>query len=98
MLGLSELSDSQALDGRYFTSINPDISLSYSPADWTAVYAEIYGQSKIDSMHGAGLNVDAGILFRIHANAIINLSAGQQLYGYLGGFTHYINAGFSLRV
>ncbi|MDR3504008.1 MAG: transporter [Legionella sp.] len=98
MLGVSELSDSQSLDGRYFTSINPDISLSYSPSDWTSVYAEVYGQSKIDSVQSAGFNFDAGVLVLVHSNVIINLSAGQQLYGYLGGFTHYINAGISIRV
>jgi hypothetical protein len=98
MLGVSELSDTQSLNGRYFTSINPDISLSYSPSDWASIYAEIYGQSKIDSVQGAGFNFDAGVLFLVHSNVIINLSAGQQLYGYLGGFTHYINAGFSIRV
>ncbi len=96
MLGISELSDSQSLHGRYFTSINPDISLSYAPADWTSIYAEVYGQSKIDSVQGAGFNFDAGILFRVRKNAIIDLSAGQQLHGYLGGFTHYINAGISI--
>ncbi|MFJ1268505.1 transporter [Legionella lytica] len=98
MLGVSGLSDSQSLHGRYFTSINPDISLSYSPTNWTSVYAEVYGQSKIDSIQRAGFNFDGGILFRLHENAIINLSAGQQLYGYLGGFTHYINAGFSIQL
>ena len=98
MLGLSELSDSQSVHGRYFTSINPDISLSYSPSNSTAIYAEVYGQSKIDSVQGAGFNFDAGVLLLVHTNAMINLSAGQQLYGYLGGFTHYINAGFSIRL
>lgn len=96
MLGLSRLSDAAASGGHYFNSINPDINLYYSLNKTIAVYGEIYGQSKIDASHGAGFNFDTGVQFLVTSNTIINLSAGQQLHNYLGGFKHYLNAGVSI--
>jgi hypothetical protein len=96
MIGLSRLSVAPAEGGRYYTSVNPDVTLTISLADKLSVYGEIYGQSKTSPYEGAGFNCDAGFILQVASNTLVNFSAGQQLHNYLGGFTHYINAGFSI--
>lgn len=96
MLGLSRLSEAAASGGRYFNSINPDLIIAYAANAKLAVYAEVYGQSNIDASTGAGFNMDAGLQLLVSANTLFNLSAGQQLSNYLGGFTHYINVGIAV--
>ncbi|KTD10916.1 hypothetical protein Lgra_1882 [Legionella gratiana] len=91
MLGISRISDPSLNGGHYFNSINPDVVLSYSISDKLLLYGEVYGQSKISAEEGAGFNFDSGILFHIYPNTVVSISGGQQLYNYLGGFTHYIN-------
>lgn len=93
MVGLSRLSDSSLLGGHHFNSIDPDIVLSYSINDKLMAYSEIYGQSKISALGNAGYNFDAGLLFLLFPNTTINISAGQQIYNYLGGYQNYINFG-----
>lgn len=95
-LGISRTSEPPLLGGRSFNSINPDIVLVYQPNQKLSFYTEVYGQSKISVLKGAGFNFDAGVLVLISTNTVFNLSAGQQLYNYLGGFTHYINVGISV--
>jgi hypothetical protein len=95
MLGVSRLSEEAATGGNYYNSINPDINLNYSPNDKISLYAELYGQSNIDSVQGAGFNFDGGVLFLIASSTMFNLSVGKQLYHYLGNFTYYANIGIS---
>ncbi len=96
MLGLSRTSEATILGGRYFNSINPDLIITYTPNAKMAVYGEVYGQSNIDATTGAGFNFDAGLQLLMSSNILFNLSAGQQLYNYLGDFTHYINVGVTV--
>lgn len=96
MLGVSRTSEAAAQGGRYFNSINPDVTLSYAPNQYLSLYGEVYGQSSIGVSEGAGFNFDAGFQILVSPNMIVNLSAGQQLYNYLGGFKHYVNAGISV--
>ncbi|KTC78900.1 transporter [Legionella cherrii] len=95
-LGVSRLSDPKLSGGNYFNTINPDVSLGFSPNSRTSLYIELYGQSKISATQGAGYNFDGGILFLVFPNTILNLSGGQQLYNYLGSFTHYVNVGIAV--
>lgn len=93
MLGISRLSDSSLNGGKHYNSINPDIVVTYSVNEKIDIYGEVYGQSRISANETAGYNFDGGILFLIYANTVLSISGGQQLYNYLGGFTHYINLG-----
>lgn len=96
MLSISQISESQFAGAHSFNSINPVLTLGYSPNEKISIYSEIFGQSKISSDQGSGFNYDAGILFKLSDKLVIDFSAGQQMYRYLGGFTHYFSAGFSL--
>lgn len=95
-LGISRLSDPKLSGGNYFNTINPDISLGFSPSAKVSLYVEVYGQSKISANQSAGFNFDGGILFLALPNTVLNLSGGQQLYNYLGGFMHYVNLGIAV--
>lgn len=97
-LGLSRLSDPRITGGHYFNTINPDISLGFSPTEKISLYVELYGQSKISATQGSGYNFDGGISFLVFPNTILNLSGGQQLHNYLGNFKHYINVGIAVMV
>ncbi|MGL5743197.1 MAG: transporter [Legionella sp.] len=96
MIGLSRYSDAKINGGHYFNSINPDVIVSYAPNNIMSFYGEIYGQSKIAANQSAGLNFDTGVIMLLSANTLLNVSAGQQLYNYLGNVTHYINFGFDV--
>jgi hypothetical protein len=95
-LGISRISEARAVGGRYFNSFNPDVVLSYAPFEKLSFYSEIYAQTKIDASQGAGVNFDGGMLLLVSKNTVLNFSIGQQLYNYLGGFEHYVNAGISV--
>ena len=96
MLGIIRQSQSQSDGGLSYNSVNPDVTLTYAPNDYLSFYGEIFGQSKISARDHAGFNIDGGFLILVAPNFVFNLSAGQQLYNYLGGFTHYVNAGVSV--
>jgi hypothetical protein len=98
MLGISRQSDPEIIGGRSFNSVNPNLILSYTPNDTLSLYAEVYGQSKIAAALGAGFNVDAGLLYLFNPNILGYICAGQQLYNYLGDFTHYLNFGVSIMI
>ncbi|AUH72045.1 transporter [Legionella sainthelensi] len=93
MLGISRLSDSSLNGGNHFNSINPDIVITYSLNERIDIYGEVYGQSKISAKESAGYNFDGGIIFLLYTHTVLSISGGQQLYNYLGSFTHYINFG-----
>jgi hypothetical protein len=95
LLGLSRVSEAPGTGGDYFNSFNPDINLNFSPSNKITFYAEVFGQTKIDSVHGGGFNLDGGVLILIASNTMVNLSGGQPLYGYLDSFKHYVNVGIS---
>lgn len=96
MLGGSSMTEARQLGGRRFESINPYVVLSYAPIEKINIYGEIYGQSKTAPMEGGGINVDAGLLYLMRTNWVVDISIGQQITGSLGGFKQYIGAGFSL--
>jgi hypothetical protein len=84
--------------GQRYNSFNPDCVLTYASTDKLNVYAEVYGQSNTGPGQGSGYNLDAGVLYLIRPNMVIDLSGGQRLSGNLGGFENYINAGFSILI
>jgi hypothetical protein len=98
MLGISRQSDPKIIGGHSFNSVNPSLILSYNPNDKLSLYTEVYGQSKIAAETGAGFNFDAGVLYLFNPNILGYISAGQQLYNYLGDFTHYLNLGVSIMI
>ncbi|WP_419418450.1 transporter [Legionella sp. D16C41] len=98
VIGVSTESDSINAGGRRYNSFNPDGLLAYSFTDTLSFYAEVYGQTKTSATTGSGFNADAGLLYLIRPNMVVDLSAGQRLSGFLGGFNHYFEAGMSFLI
>lgn len=95
MAGGGTFTDPILAGGRRYNSFNPDIVLTYALTDTFNIYGEIYAQSKTGASEGWGSNFDGGVLYLVTPNLAVDISAGQQLTGYPGGFNRYIGAGFS---
>lgn len=96
MFGVTSQTEPSLDGGGRFTSFNPDLVLTYVINPKTYVYAETYGQSKTAPDEGSGWNLDSGILYLLKPNFAIDMEVGQRISGQLGGFNHYIGAGFSV--
>lgn len=96
MLGASTITQSTQDGGQRFSSVNPDLVLTYSAADKVNFYGEVYGQSKTAPKEGAGFNFDAGVIYLLLSNVEIDLEVGQRISGNLGEFDHYVGTGFSV--
>lgn len=95
MLGVSNQSDAIEDGGRSFSSVNPELVLSWTK-DKISFFWEVFGQSKTDVDNGAGFNMDEGLLYSIKKNVVVDFSIGQRINGSLNGFNNYIGAGVSL--
>ncbi|WP_115302551.1 transporter [Legionella beliardensis] len=98
MLGGSTETDPDASGGRRYNSFNPDGVLSYALTEKISMYAEIFGQTKTSAEDSSGFNADAGLLYLLHPNIILDVSVGQRLWGYLGGYENYIGSGISFLI
>jgi len=96
MLGGSTETTSSADGGQRFTSINPDIVLTYSLNPKVDLYGETYGQSKTGPGAGSGFNFDGGIIYLLYPALTVDLEFGQRISGDLGGFDHYIGTGMAI--
>ncbi|MDP3704814.1 MAG: transporter, partial [Legionellaceae bacterium] len=98
MLGVSTqtLVTSANLSER-FSSLNPDVLLTWTLQDNIQLFAEIYGQSKTGPTTGVGYNTDAGITYLVTKNMTMDLEFGHNLQGVLGDFEQYIGAGFAIK-
>lgn len=94
MLGVGSLSEPIEDGGARFSSINPDIVLSWS-TDKISFYGEVYGQSKTGANEGSGFLMDGGVLYQIKPNIVLDFELGQRLSGDFG-FDHLIGAGVSI--
>ncbi len=96
MLGVTSETESSLNGGGRFTSINPDLVLSYSATEKLLLYGEIYGQSKTGPSEGSGFNSDAGVIYLLTPKMTVDLEIGQRISGNLNGFNHYVGGGFSV--
>jgi hypothetical protein len=96
MLGETSQTTSNSQGGKRYTSTNPDLVFTWSPMEKIDIYAEVYGQSNTGPDAGSGFNFDGGIIYLLSKNLTIDIEYGQRLSGALGGFNHYIGAGFAI--
>ena len=67
------------------------LNLGYSIKDDLGVFAEIFGEGKMNDNGETPLNIDGGIWYRINPKLQVDASAG---YGFEVE-SHYLNMGFS---
>lgn len=81
--------------GQSFTTINPDLILSWTK-NKISLFVEAYGQSKTAPDEGSGYNADAGILYQIKKNIVIDLEVDQRIRGLLNGVERYYGGGITI--
>jgi hypothetical protein len=96
MFGVTTQTQSKLNGGHRFTSMNPDMVLSYVLNPIINFYGEVYGQSKTGPGEGSGFNFDGGVLYLPLPNLEVDLEVGQRISGKLNGFNHYIGTGMSI--
>jgi hypothetical protein len=96
MFGVTSQTQSKLNGGQRFTSINPDMVLTYVLNPKINFYGEVYGQSKTGPGEGSGFNFDGGVLYLPLPNLEVDLEVGQRISGNLNGFNHYIGTGMSI--
>lgn len=96
MLGVSSETQPGASGGQRFTSVNPDLVVSWLPVPVFEIYGEVYGQSNTSPYNGWGANFDGGIVYLLRSWVTVDVEIGQRLAGNLGGFNRYVGAGFAV--
>lgn len=92
---LAVSNQSKSTDTHRFTTINPDVVLSYVYSPKVIFFGEVYGQSKTSADMGSGFNSDAGVLYLLMPKFAIDFEFGHRISGDLGGFEHYLGAGIA---
>ena len=96
MFGGTSETESSFNGGQRFTSLNPDLVITYAATDKLQLYGETYGQSKTGPGQGSGFNADGGLLYLLIPNLEVDLEVGQRISGNLDGFEHYIGTGVGI--
>lgn len=97
MLGVTHLAAPAHLNaGAYYWSLNPDLVAVWQTSGSFQLYAEVYGQSHTGPGQRSGYNADGGVQYLVTPDVELDAEIGQRLSGNLGGWAHYIGAGFGL--
>ncbi|KGP64406.1 hypothetical protein EP47_11580 [Legionella norrlandica] len=95
-LGVISQSESSYDGGQSYTSINPDLILSWSKNN-ILLFAEVYGQNKTAPDEGSGYGADAGILYQIKKNIALDFEVNQRIIGLLNGIERYYGGGITVQ-
>lgn len=96
MLGVSSQTLSSSAGGQRYTSVNPDIVLTWLANKKLQFFGEIYGQTKTAPSQGPGYNINGGVQYLITPDFEIDAAEGVRLAGNLGGFTQVFGIGAGL--
>ena len=96
MLGGSTQTASVFYGGERYSSVNPDVILTYTVMPKINLYGEVYGQSQTLLNAGSGFNFDGGLIFLPWSFLTLDMEYGQRISGSLGNFVHYVGAGLSV--
>jgi hypothetical protein len=95
MLGVSSSSVPASQGGQHYTTVNPDILLSWQSGKWE-LYAEWYAQTRTGPNQGAGSNADAGVLYLVTQSIEVDASFGHRISGKFENLNQYYGAGISV--
>lgn len=94
-LGITSQSEPIYDGGQSYTSVNPDLILSWTK-NKISLFAEIYGQSKTAPDEGSGFSTDAGVLYQVKKNIVIDFEVDQRITGLLNGVERYYGGGITI--
>ncbi|HAT9460424.1 TPA: transporter [Legionella pneumophila subsp. pneumophila] len=95
-LGITSQSEPSYDGGQSYTSVNPDLILSWTK-NKISLFAEIYGQSKTAPDEGSGFSTDAGVLYQVKKNIAIDFEVDQRITGLLNGVERYYGGGITIQ-
>ncbi|HAU0238525.1 TPA: transporter [Legionella pneumophila] len=95
-LGITTQSEPSYDGGQSYTSVNPDLILSWTK-NKISLFAEIYGQSKTAPDEGSGFSTDAGVLYQVKKNNVIDFEVDQRITGLLNGVERYYGGGITIQ-
>ncbi|HAT7072266.1 TPA: transporter [Legionella pneumophila] len=95
-LGITSQSEPSYDGGQSYTSVNPDLILSWTK-NKISLFAEIYGQSKTAPDEGSGFSTDAGVLYQVKKNIAIDFEVNQRITGLLNGVERYYGGGITIQ-
>jgi hypothetical protein len=94
--GAQTLTASNKAGGQRYSTINPDIVLTFSPVSVLDIYGEIYGANHATPNKGWGVNFDGGLVYLAVKNFSVDVEYSNRITGALGNFRNYVGAGFGL--
>jgi hypothetical protein len=95
MLGVESQTLPHSEGGERFTSINPDLVLSWQLNEKSVTYAEIYGQTKTGPNIGSGFGSDLGLIYLLTSHIEADIEIGQRINGTLAPYNNYVGTGIS---
>ena len=97
MLGVSTLTY-RANDGSVvrFTSVNPDVVVTYQINDKLELYSELFGNTATTPLEGPNLTLQGGVQYLLTKSLEIDASIGTLLRGPVGLQSRYFNFGTGL--
>lgn len=96
MLGVTSLTLPQLSGGKRYTSVNPDLLLSWQISQRVAMFGEAFAQTETAPGQGSGADIDGGFQFLATKNILLDIEAGNRGYGQIGGFNNYVGCGFAI--
>ncbi|KTC81394.1 transporter [Legionella brunensis] len=81
--------------GRY-TSLLPDVLISYAPIEKISLYAEIYGQSQTGPHESGAVIVDCGFIYMLKSMMALDFGVYQQLTNNPNQYNNSVIAGITL--
>lgn len=96
MLGIGSQSLSPLAGGERYTTINPDLVLTWQMNDKAEIYGEIFGQSRTGPNQGAAYVMNAGILYLLTRKLEVDAAIGRRMSGKLDGVNNFYGVGMSI--
>ena len=97
LLGISTLTNRTNNGGvARFTSVNPDVVITYLMNEKLQLYGEIYGNTKTAADQGLNYSIQGGAQYLITKNVEVDASGGVLLHGPAGVQSRFVNFGVGL--
>ncbi len=94
-LGVMSTSVQYINNGQRFTSVNPDVFVTWQLTSKMQLFAELYAQTRTGPHEGWGILADGGIYYLLMPRMTLDAELGQRING-AWGFQNYVSGGFAV--